>query len=149
MGDSRTPVDEVPRAPAATVIGESAEKVGSVIGPYKLMELIGEGGFGLVFVAEQQKPVRRRVAIKVIKPGMDSGCAHGSLGDPAKLYDALSHYVREEFDLPGDLFKKFVQTRGLRALYIPTRLLHLHQQINYFSQPLVDERIPFRAFVQQ
>jgi serine/threonine protein kinase len=48
------------------------EKPGTVIGPYKLMEQIGEGGFGLVFVAEQLHPVRRKVALKVIKPGMDS-----------------------------------------------------------------------------
>jgi eukaryotic-like serine/threonine-protein kinase len=48
------------------------EGPGAVIGPYKLMEQIGEGGFGLVFVAEQQQPVRRKVAVKVIKPGMDS-----------------------------------------------------------------------------
>jgi serine/threonine protein kinase len=45
---------------------------GTVIGPYKLREQIGEGGMGLVFVAEQQHPVKRRVALKVIKPGMDS-----------------------------------------------------------------------------
>ncbi|MCO6436872.1 MAG: serine/threonine protein kinase [Phycisphaerae bacterium] len=45
---------------------------GTWIGRYKLMELIGEGGFGLVFVADQQEPVRRRVALKVIKPGMES-----------------------------------------------------------------------------
>ena len=43
-----------------------------MIGPYKLMEQIGEGGMGLVFVAEQQQPVRRKVALKIIKPGMDS-----------------------------------------------------------------------------
>jgi WD40 repeat protein/serine/threonine protein kinase len=49
-----------------------AEGPGTVIGPYKLMEQIGEGGFGLVFVAEQHHPVRRRVALKIIKPGMDS-----------------------------------------------------------------------------
>jgi serine/threonine protein kinase len=48
------------------------ERAGDTIGPYKLMEQIGEGGFGLVFVAEQQQPVRRKVALKVIKPGMDS-----------------------------------------------------------------------------
>src|SRR5262245_32281470 len=48
------------------------ERPGSLIGPYKLLEQIGEGGFGLVFVAEQQDPVRRRVALKIIKPGMDS-----------------------------------------------------------------------------
>ncbi|MCA8988267.1 MAG: serine/threonine protein kinase [Planctomycetaceae bacterium] len=48
------------------------EMIGSFVGRYKLMEQIGEGGFGLVFVAEQQEPVRRKVALKVIKPGMDS-----------------------------------------------------------------------------
>src|SRR5262245_32622491 len=49
-----------------------SERPGVQIGPYKLMEQIGEGGFGLVFVAEQHQPVRRKVALKVIKPGMDS-----------------------------------------------------------------------------
>ncbi len=59
--------------PNATVDEQPvAERPGSVIGPYKLLEQIGEGGFGLVFVAEQQRPVRRKVALKVIKPGMDS-----------------------------------------------------------------------------
>ena len=48
------------------------EGPGAVIGPYKLLEQIGEGGFGVVFMAEQQHPVRRRVALKVIKPGMDT-----------------------------------------------------------------------------
>ena len=48
------------------------ESPGAVIGVYKLMEQIGEGGFGLVFVAEQQQPVRRKVALKVVKPGMDT-----------------------------------------------------------------------------
>ncbi len=49
-----------------------AERPGTMIGSYKLMEQIGEGGMGLVFVAEQQHPVRRRVALKIIKPGMGS-----------------------------------------------------------------------------
>src|SRR5262249_51130811 len=49
-----------------------AEGAGTVLGPYKLLEQIGEGGMGLVFVAEQTQPVRRKVALKVIKPGMDS-----------------------------------------------------------------------------
>ena len=42
------------------------------IGPYKIREQIGEGGMGIVYVAEQQSPVRRKVALKIIKPGMDS-----------------------------------------------------------------------------
>lgn len=49
-----------------------SESVGSAIGPYKLLQLIGEGGMGTVYLAEQDQPVRRRVALKVIKPGMDS-----------------------------------------------------------------------------
>jgi len=48
------------------------ERPGSTIGPYRLMEQIGEGGFGLVFVAEQLRPVRRKVALKIVKPGMDT-----------------------------------------------------------------------------
>src|SRR5581483_6063487 len=48
------------------------ERPGTVIGPYKLLEQIGEGGFGVVFMAEQQRPLRRKVALKVLKPGMDS-----------------------------------------------------------------------------
>src|SRR5262245_54515755 len=48
------------------------DQVGAAIGPYKLLEQIGEGGMGLVYMAEQQRPVRRMVALKIIKPGMDS-----------------------------------------------------------------------------
>ena len=58
--------------PMATAADPIQERPGTVIGPYKLMEQIGEGGMGLVFVAEQQQPVRRKVALKVIKPGMDT-----------------------------------------------------------------------------
>src|SRR3954454_14202740 len=54
-------------APAAP-----AEGTGTVIGPYKLLQQIGEGGMGTVYMAEQTQPVRRKVALKVIKPGMDS-----------------------------------------------------------------------------
>ena len=49
-----------------------SEEIGTLIGPYKLHEEIGEGGMGSVFMALQKKPVRRKVALKVIKPGMDS-----------------------------------------------------------------------------
>jgi serine/threonine protein kinase len=58
--------------PAGEDRAESRERPGTAIGPYKLMEQIGEGGMGLVFVAEQQHPIRRKVALKVIKPGMDT-----------------------------------------------------------------------------
>ncbi len=45
---------------------------GSLIGPYRLLEPLGEGGFGVVYLAEQTHPIRRRVALKLIKPGMDT-----------------------------------------------------------------------------
>jgi serine/threonine protein kinase len=49
-----------------------ADVLGTQIGPYKLLEQIGEGGFGVVYLAEQERPVRRKVALKIIKPGMDT-----------------------------------------------------------------------------
>ena len=58
-----------PEAAAAALIGE---KPGDRIGRYKLLQQIGEGGFGVVFLAEQERPVRRQVALKVIKLGMDT-----------------------------------------------------------------------------
>src|SRR5258708_2194021 len=61
---------EQPRAePAGGLI---AEKSGDRIGHYKLLQQIGEGGCGVVYMAEQEEPVRRRVALKVIKLGMDT-----------------------------------------------------------------------------
>ena len=51
---------------------EAGEKPGDRIGRYKLLQQIGEGGCGVVFMAEQEEPVRRRVALKVVKPGMDT-----------------------------------------------------------------------------
>ena len=66
-------LEDVPAGPDPTEdYPPIAERPGTVIGPYKLMEQIGEGGFGLVFVAEQQHPIRRKVALKIIKPGMDT-----------------------------------------------------------------------------
>jgi serine/threonine protein kinase len=62
-------------APTVTVTPDGhigPEEPGTTIGPYKLMEQIGEGGMGVVYVAEQHQPVRRKVALKIIKPGMDT-----------------------------------------------------------------------------
>src|SRR5881227_2966827 len=57
---------------AASVDLGLTERPGTLIGPYKLLEQIGEGGFGVVFLAEQTQPIRRKVALKVLKPGMDT-----------------------------------------------------------------------------
>ncbi len=67
LGGSAAPADV-----AATTDGPLREGPSSVIGPYKLLEQIGEGGMGVVFMAEQTRPVQRRVALKIIKAGMDT-----------------------------------------------------------------------------
>jgi hypothetical protein len=59
-------------AAAATEHVRVEEQAGDRIGRYKLLERVGEGGWGVVYVAEQEEPVRRRVALKVIKAGMDT-----------------------------------------------------------------------------
>ncbi len=63
-------------APAVTMRALSStiepEAPGTLLGPYKLLERIGEGGFGVVFMAEQQQPIRRTVALKILKAGMDT-----------------------------------------------------------------------------
>ena len=61
-----------PAAPVATIDQPITEKPGTQIGPYKLLQQIGEGGMGVVYMAEQTEPVERRVALKIIKPGMDT-----------------------------------------------------------------------------
>jgi serine/threonine protein kinase/tetratricopeptide (TPR) repeat protein len=64
----------VPPGPGGTIrlVLETAEKIGDRVGRYKLLQQIGEGGCGVVYMAEQEEPVRRRVALKVIKLGMDT-----------------------------------------------------------------------------
>ena len=61
-----------PLALATTATQDLPEKAGTWIGSYKLLQKIGEGGMGVVFMAEQDRPIRRKVALKVIKPGMDT-----------------------------------------------------------------------------
>ena len=66
--DEGTGPEQIPTAD----YGEAAVGPGAQIGPYKLVSILGEGGYGIVYLAEQQRPVKRRVALKVIKPGMDT-----------------------------------------------------------------------------
>jgi len=63
---------EQPGLAASVDVAPPAERVGASVGRYKLLERIGEGGFGVVYMAEQQHPVRRNIALKVIKPGLDT-----------------------------------------------------------------------------
>jgi serine/threonine protein kinase len=65
-------LDAPPPGLAATFVQPITAKPGTQIGPYKLLQQIGEGGMGTVYMAEQTQPVQRKVALKVIKAGMDS-----------------------------------------------------------------------------
>src|SRR5437588_11884073 len=76
--------------PAASAITAS-EAVGTKIGRYTIVERIGEGGFGAVFLAEQQHPVRRRVALKLIKLGMDTKRVHASFHPERQALAMMDH----------------------------------------------------------
>jgi serine/threonine protein kinase len=78
VADHSSPTDarslELPGTPSlvAPPTPRPGFRRGDVIGPYTILDSIGEGGFGTVYLADQREPVRRRVALKVVKPGMDS-----------------------------------------------------------------------------
>ena len=67
------------------------EEAGEQIGQYKLMEKIGEGGFGTVWVADQERPVRRRVALKIIKMGMDTKQVIARFGQERQALALMDH----------------------------------------------------------
>ncbi len=130
--------DDFMSSPTAGTTAMSAtitESAGSAIGPYKLLQLIGEGGFGSVFLAEQARPVRRRAALKIIKLGMDTKQviarfeaerqALAMMDHPhiARVYDAGATdtgrpYFAMEY-VVGDAITKFADAHKLD---IPSRL---------------------------
>jgi len=67
------------------------EKPGDRIGRYQLLKQIGEGGWGVVFLAEQKEPVRRQVALKVIKPGMDTKSVIARFGAERQALALMDH----------------------------------------------------------
>jgi len=127
---------------------------GTAIGRYKLLEQIGEGGCGVVFVAEQTEPVRRRVALKLLKPGLDSRSviarfeaerqALALMDHPniAKVFDAgstdpLSHPMGESGRRPGEGRPYFVMelVRGLPITrFCAERRLPLEDRLTLFTQ---------------
>jgi len=73
MGQNDDHIEREDDDPARTLdAGKLLHEIGSHIGHYKLLRILGEGGMGIVYLAEQQRPMRRQVALKIIKPGMDS-----------------------------------------------------------------------------
>jgi eukaryotic-like serine/threonine-protein kinase len=70
---------------------ESLEQPGDDIGPYKLLSLLGEGGFGSVWLAERRQPFRQQVALKLVKPGMDSKAVLGRFQQERQALALMDH----------------------------------------------------------
>src|SRR5688572_1143166 len=85
------PRGELNAGPGGTEIVPLTEQPGDRIGRYKLLEKIGEGGCGVVYMAEQQEPVRRRVALKVIKLGMDTRSVIGRFEAERQALAMMDH----------------------------------------------------------
>ncbi len=97
---SRAPASEPPPASPRISRGfEGALRRGARLGHYALVEILGEGGFGVVWRAEQREPVRREVAVKVIKPGMDSAAVVSRFEGERQTLAVMDHpYVARVFD---------------------------------------------------
>ena len=76
---------------AAAALNPLMEQAGTTVGNYKLVEKLGEGGFGVVWMAEQEKPVKRKVALKLIKPGMDSAEVIARFGVERQALAVMDH----------------------------------------------------------
>jgi serine/threonine protein kinase len=142
MEDDETVDFSAGAAPGASPLDSTPpdETLGSTIGRYKLLEMIGEGGFGSVYVAEQKEPVKRRVALKVIKLGMDTrqvvarfeaerqALAMMDHANIAKVLDAGSTET-------GRPFFVMEMVRGVRITeYCDQNKLSLHKRLELFIQ---------------
>ncbi len=85
-------LESPPASPTSSMTSSSpTESSGAVIGPYKLLQPIGEGGMGTVYMAEQTQPVRRTVALKLIKAGMDSRQVLARFGAERQALALMDH----------------------------------------------------------
>jgi eukaryotic-like serine/threonine-protein kinase len=118
----------------------SGEHIGDVIGRYKLMEKIGEGGFGAVYVAEQREPVKRRVALKIIKLGMDTREIVGRFEAERQALAMMDHVnIAKVFDAGalenGRPYFVMELVRGIRITdYCDQNKLSSSERLNLFVQ---------------
>ncbi|MHC4518612.1 MAG: WD40 repeat domain-containing serine/threonine protein kinase, partial [Planctomycetota bacterium] len=131
---------KTPAVAGETVAGSALEGPGSVIGHYELLELTGEGGMGLVYLAEQKEPVRRRVAFKVIKPGMDSKQVIGRFEAERQALAVLDHpNIAHVFDAgttdTGRPYFVMEYVRGMSITrYCDEHKLDIEQRLRLFEQ---------------
>jgi len=116
------------------------EQLGSRIGPYKLLQKLGEGGCGIVYLAEQEQPVRRRVALKIIKLGMDTRSVIARFEAERQALALMDHpNIAKVFDAgvteTGRPYFVMELVRGIRiSEYCDLNNLRTDQRLNVFIQ---------------
>ncbi len=116
------------------------EGPGTKIGHYELLELIGEGGMGLVYLAEQKEPVRRKVVLKIIKPGMDSKQVVARFEAERQALAVLDHpNIAHVFDAgtteTGRPYFVMEYVKGLSITrYCDEKKLNIEQRLRLFEQ---------------
>jgi serine/threonine protein kinase/tetratricopeptide (TPR) repeat protein/WD40 repeat protein len=124
----------------ATVDLSPAERPGTLIGPYKLLEQIGEGGMGVVYMADQQTPVRRRVALKIIKAGMDTRQVIARFEAERQALALMDHSnIARVFDAGStDLGRPYFVMELVRGIsiteYCDQNNLSVHERLALFVQ---------------
>jgi serine/threonine protein kinase/tetratricopeptide (TPR) repeat protein len=118
----------------------AGERPGDRIGRYKLLQQIGEGGCGIVFVAEQDEPIRRRVALKVVKPGMDTKSVIARFEAERQALALMDHpNIAHVFDAgateSGRPYFVMELVRGLKITeYCEQTPLTIHQRLELFTK---------------
>jgi tetratricopeptide (TPR) repeat protein len=93
------PLDDGSEEESTSLLEQFAEVPGGQIGRYKLLSVLGEGGMGIVYLAEQHQPIRRQVALKVIKPGMDSKRVLARFETEQQVLARMEHpYIARVYD---------------------------------------------------
>ena len=133
-------LDTPPFVSDVTETGPLLEGPGTVIGRYKLLEKIGEGGMAVVYMAEQQKPLRRRVALKIIKLGMDTQQVIARFEAERQALAMMDHpNIAKVFDAgttdTGRPFFVMELVRGLSLTdYCDKKLLSTRERLDLFLQ---------------
>ncbi len=142
LAGAEAPDEFLNGAPAAANLTQAiqVEQPGTWIGQYQLMELVGEGGFGSVFLAQQDKPVQRRVALKVIKLGMDTRAVVARFEQERQALAVMDHpNIAKVLDAgatsTGRPYFVMEYVRGLPITrYCDQRRLSLRERIELFTQ---------------
>ncbi len=134
------PATARPGGEGTSRLGLVTEKPGDRIDQYKLLQQIGEGGMGVVYLAEQESPLRRRVALKILKPGVDTKAVLARFEIEQQALALMDHTnIAKVFDagitLTGRSYFVMELVRGLRITdYCDQQRCSLQQRLDLFKQ---------------